>query len=95
LTLSVFYERFSIGSQPFKYNRVPPCYLIDNYATNLDVSGENWLRTWYKLFFPSAIYNRKCAYQSFNNSTPPQLTSVQWSLFRLWQLKNEEIEAFC
>ncbi len=40
-------------------------------------------------------YNRKCAYLSFENSTPPQLTSAQWSLFRLWQFKNEEMEAFC
>jgi hypothetical protein len=31
---------------------------------------------------------------SFKNSTPPQLTSALWSLFRLWLLKKEEIEAF-
>ncbi len=43
-------------------------------------------------FLRSAIYNRKWAYLSFKNSTPPQLTSVQWSLFRLWQLQKEEIE---
>jgi hypothetical protein len=29
------------------------------------------------------------------NLTPPQLASAQWFLFRLWQLENEEIEAFC
>jgi hypothetical protein len=29
--------------------------LIDNYATNLDVSGENSMRTWNKLF--SSFYN--------------------------------------
>jgi hypothetical protein len=43
------------------------------------------------LLFHSAIYNRKCAYLSFGNSTPPQLASAQWSLFRLWQLENEEM----
>jgi hypothetical protein len=48
----------------------------------------------FKSFFHSAIFNSKYAYLSFKNSTPPQLTSVQWSLFRLWQLKKEEIEAF-
>jgi hypothetical protein len=49
--------------------------------------------TWIKcFFFHCAIYNRKCAYLSFKNSTPPQLTSAKWSLFRLWQLKKEEIE---
>ncbi len=41
----------------------------------------------------SAIYNRKCAYLSFENSSHPQLTSAQWSLFRLWQLENEDMEA--
>jgi hypothetical protein len=41
------------------------------------------------------IYNRKCFYLNFGNSTPPQLTSVQWSFFRLRQLENEEMEAFC
>jgi hypothetical protein len=45
-------------------------------------------------FFHSAIYNRKCAYLSFKNSIPPQLTSALWSLFRLWPVKKEEIEAF-
>jgi hypothetical protein len=44
------------------------------------------------LFFHSAIYNRKCAYLSFKNSTPLQLTNAQWSLFRLWQLRKEEID---
>jgi hypothetical protein len=48
-----------------------------------------------KNLFHSAIYSRKCAYLSFGNSTLPQLTSEQWSLFRLWQLENEEMEAFC
>jgi hypothetical protein len=43
-------------------------------------------------FFHFAIYNRKCAYLSFKNSTPLQLTSAQWSLFCLWQLKKEEYE---
>jgi hypothetical protein len=43
--------------------------------------------------FHSAI-KRKCAYLSFKNSIPLQLTSSQCSLFRLWQLKNEEIQAF-
>ena len=48
--------------------------------------------TWIKcFFFHCAIYNRKCAYLSFKNSTPPQLTSAQWSWFRHWQLKKEEI----
>jgi hypothetical protein len=59
---------------------------------NLDSCKEYSLRTWIKFFFHSAIYNRKCANLSFKNSTPPQLTSAQWSLFRLWQLKKEEIE---
>jgi hypothetical protein len=45
------------------------------------------------LFFHSAIYNCKCAYLSFGNSTPPQFASAQWSLLRLWQLENEEMEA--
>ena len=49
----------------------------------------------YISFFHFAIYNCKCAYLSFGNSTPPQLASVKWSLFRLWQLENEEMEAFC
>jgi hypothetical protein len=31
---------------------------------------------------------------SFKNSTPPQLTSAQWSLFRLLK-KKEEIGTFC
>jgi hypothetical protein len=44
-------------------------------------------------FFHSAIYNRKCTYLSFKNSVPPQLKSALWSLFRLWPLKKEEIEA--
>jgi hypothetical protein len=44
------------------------------------------------LFLHSSINNRKCAYLSFKNSTPLQLTSAQWSLFRLWQLRKEEIE---
>jgi hypothetical protein len=39
------------------------------------------------LFFHSATYNCKCAYLSFENSTPPQFTSEQWSLFRLWKLE--------
>jgi hypothetical protein len=42
-------------------------------------------------FFHSAIYNRKCAYLSFSNSTPMQLTIAQWSLFRLWQLEKMKI----
>jgi hypothetical protein len=46
------------------------------------------------LFFHSAIYNHECAYLSLKNSTPLQLTSAQWPLFRLWRLKKEEIEAF-
>ncbi len=29
----------------------PPCFLLANYATNLDVGGENSLRTWIKIFF--------------------------------------------
>jgi hypothetical protein len=29
-------------------------------------------------------------YLSFKNSSPPQLTSAQWSLFRLWQLKKKK-----
>jgi hypothetical protein len=32
---------------------------------------------------------------SFGNSSAPQLESAQWSLFRLWQLENEEKDAFC
>ncbi len=59
---------------------------------NLDSCGEYSLRTWIEFFFHPAIYNRKCAYLSFKNSIPLQLRSVQWSLFRLWQLKKEEIE---
>jgi hypothetical protein len=46
------------------------------------------------LFFHSTVYNRKCAYLSFKNYIPQQLTSAQWSLIRLWQLKKEEIESF-
>jgi hypothetical protein len=62
----------------------------------LDVSSEYSLHTWIKnFFFRYAIYNCECDYLSFQNSIPPQLTSAQWSLFRLWQLKKEEIEAFC
>ncbi len=38
-----------------------------------------------KLFFYSAIYNRKCDYLNFWNSTPPQWASARWSLFRLLQ----------
>jgi hypothetical protein len=45
------------------------------------------------LFFHSAIYTCKCAYLNFGNSTPPQFASAQWSLLRLWQLENEEMEA--
>jgi hypothetical protein len=45
-------------------------------------------------FFITAIYTRKCAYLSFKNSIPPQLTIALWSLFRLWPLKKEEIVAF-
>jgi hypothetical protein len=47
------------------------------------------------LHFHSTIYNRKWAYLNFRNSTPPQLASAQWSLFRLGQLENEEMKAFC
>jgi hypothetical protein len=46
------------------------------------------------LFLHSAIYNRKCAYLSFKNSTPSILTIAQQSLFCLWPLEKEEIEAF-
>jgi hypothetical protein len=45
-------------------------------------------------FFYSAIYIRRCAYLSFKNSIPPQLTSALWPFFRLWPVKKEEIEAF-
>jgi hypothetical protein len=45
-------------------------------------------------FFYYAIYIRKCAYLSFKNSIPPQLTSALWSLFRLGPVKKEEIEDF-
>jgi hypothetical protein len=45
-------------------------------------------------FFHFAIYNHKCAHQSFKNLIPPQLTSALCSLFRLWPVKKEEIEAF-
>jgi hypothetical protein len=31
--------------------RVPPCFLIANRATNLDVGGKNSLGTWIKSFF--------------------------------------------
>ncbi len=48
----------------------------------------------WNLLFLSTVYNCKCAYLSFKNSTHPQLASVQWTLFRLWQLENEEMEAF-
>jgi hypothetical protein len=51
------------------------------------------IHTWINLFFHSAIYNCKCAYLSFRNSTLPQFASAQWSFFRLWQLENEEMEA--
>ncbi len=57
--------------------RAPPCFLIANYATSLDVGGENSFRTWIKFFiFLSSIYSRKSAYLSFENSTPPQLISA-------------------
>jgi hypothetical protein len=45
-------------------------------------------------FFHSAIYSRKCANLSFKKSIRRQLTSALWSLFRLWPVKKEEIEAF-
>jgi hypothetical protein len=44
------------------------------------------------LLFRSAIYNRKCAYLSFGNSTPPQVTSAQF--FRLWQLEMKKCRRF-
>ncbi len=47
------------------------------------------------IFFHSEIYNRKCAYLNFENLTPSQLAIAQWYMFRLWQLENEEMEAFC
>jgi hypothetical protein len=40
--------------------------------------------------FSFAIYNRKCAYPNCHL----QLLSAQWSLFRLWELKNEKMDAF-
>jgi hypothetical protein len=52
------------------------------------------MANWVKFFFHSSIYNHKCAYISFKNLIPPQLTIALWSLFRLWPLKKEEIEAY-
>jgi hypothetical protein len=49
---------------------------------------------WDYIFLHSAIYNRKCAYLNFGNSTPPQLASAQWCFFRLWQLENNSRGAF-
>ncbi len=46
------------------------------------------------IFFSSAIYNRKCAYLNFVNSTAPQLASALRFLFCLWLLKNEEMVEF-
>ncbi len=45
-----------------------------------------------EVFF--SFYSRKCAYLSFENSTPLQLTSAQLSWFRHWQFENNKIEAF-
>jgi hypothetical protein len=55
----------------------------------------NSLHTRFRFFFHSAIYNHKCAYINFKNSTSLQLASAQWSLIRLWHLENEEMEALC
>ncbi len=67
--------------------RATPCFLMDKYATNLDMSGENSLLTWMNLFFSFF----KCTFLSFKNSTPLQLTSEQWSSFRLWELKKKKL----
>jgi hypothetical protein len=80
--------------EPFK---VLVRFLIFQFiiVQKIDSSGEYLLRIWIKcFFFHSTIYNRKCAYLSFKNSIPAQFTSALWSLFRLWPVKKEEIEAF-
>jgi hypothetical protein len=53
----------------------------------IDVCGKYSLLTLIKSYFCSAIYNSKCTYLRFKKYTHLQLTSVQWSLFRFWQLK--------
>jgi hypothetical protein len=42
-------------------------------------------------FFHSAI---TIINEPISASIPPQLTSALWSLFHLWPVKKEEIEAF-
>ncbi len=66
-----------------------------NYAINLDSCGEYSLRIWITCFsFIPQFTIIKWAYLSFKNSIPPQLTIPLWSLFRLWPVKKEEIQAF-
>ncbi len=67
-------------------------FSIYNYTTILIAAG-NIHCALRLIVFCSTIYNCKCAYLSFKNSTPPQLTSAQWSFFHLWQLKKEETES--
>jgi hypothetical protein len=49
----------------------------------------HWNTSFFKFRYVQS-YKQK-AYLSFENWIPPQLTRAQWSLFRLWQLKNEEM----
>jgi hypothetical protein len=65
----------------------PPVYQSGSNEPTLDPPPK-WSVTAFK-------ERGKCAYLSIRNSTPPQLACVQWSLFCLWQLENEEMEAFC
>jgi hypothetical protein len=48
-------------------------------------------------YIASAIYNRKCAYLSFKNWTPPHLTNALWPMVFVPSLaiEKEEIETFC
>jgi hypothetical protein len=70
-------------------------FLIAKKATNLDVGSENPLLTWIKslLFIPQFTMENALCFALLWNLTPPQLASAQWSLFRLRQLENEEMEA--
>ncbi len=78
--------------EPFK---VLECLLVFCYQLgNQFIAVKIHCALGLNLFCHHAIYNRKCPYLSFENSTPPQLKSVQCSLLRLWQLENEELETF-
>jgi hypothetical protein len=48
----------------------PPCFLIANLVTNLDVGGENSLRTWIKSFFSNPQFTIVNAPYRKHNSSP-------------------------